>query len=87
MDTETIETPQPTLTANDRCDSCSAQAYVQVFLIEGSLLFCAHHFTKSEDILTKKAIKIVDESHRLYPDGVKPEPKTEDLVSENQTTK
>ena len=80
MDTETIETPQHTLTANDRCDSCSAQAYVQVFLIEGSLLFCAHHFTKSEDVLTRKAIKIVDEIHRLYPDGVKPEPKLEESV-------
>lgn len=78
MDTETLETPQHVLTANDRCDSCSAQAYVQVFLMEGSLLFCAHHFNKSEEILTRKAIKIVDESHRLYPDGVKPEPKLEE---------
>lgn len=80
MDTEPIEPAQPILTANDRCDTCSAQAYVQVFLIEGSLLFCAHHFTKNEDVLTRKAIKIVDEIHRLYPDGVKPEPKLEDAV-------
>ena len=83
MDTETIETPEHTLTANDRCDTCGAQAYVQVFLMEGSLLFCAHHFTKSEDVLTRKAIKITDEIHRLYPDGVRPAPKLQEAESTN----
>jgi hypothetical protein len=34
------------LTAQDRCDQCSAQAYVLVDGISGSLLFCAHHYTK-----------------------------------------
>jgi hypothetical protein len=72
MDTEPLLSVQQTLTNNDRCDSCNAQAYVQVFLIEGSLLFCAHHFTKNKDVLTRKSVKIVDESHRLHPNGVKP---------------
>jgi hypothetical protein len=85
MDTEPLEEPQYTLTANDRCDSCSAQAYVQVFLIEGSLLFCAHHFTKNEDVLTRKAIKVVDESNRLYPDGIKPEPELEEVSVESRS--
>ena len=34
----------PTLTAADRCDRCSAQAYVRATLhAGGELLFCAHH--------------------------------------------
>lgn len=33
------------MTAQDRCDRCGAQAYVEVALAEdmGTLLFCAHH--------------------------------------------
>ena len=32
------------LKATDRCDSCSAEALVQVSGIEGVLLFCGHHY-------------------------------------------
>lgn len=34
------------LTANDRCDSCSAQAYIRVKGATGELYFCGHHYDK-----------------------------------------
>lgn len=71
MDTSSILSIEP-LTANDRCDSCSAQAYVQVFLQKGDLLFCAHHFKENEDKLIINSIRIHDEMHKLFP--TKPEP-------------
>jgi hypothetical protein len=33
-------------TANDRCDSCGAQAYVCVSGLAGELMFCGHHYNK-----------------------------------------
>jgi hypothetical protein len=71
MDTSDLTTPTP-LTANDRCDSCGAQAYVQVFLEKGDLLFCAHHFNKNENKLVATSSLIYNESHKLLPS--KPEP-------------
>lgn len=53
------------LTVSDRCDSCGAQAYVQVFLDSGDLLFCGHHFKKNEDRLVNEATHIHDELHKL----------------------
>ena len=42
------EPQQALLTAADRCDRCSAQAYVRVTLESGqSLDFCGHHYTLS----------------------------------------
>jgi hypothetical protein len=35
-----------TLTALDRCDRCSARAYVLVEGDAGELLFCSHHYNK-----------------------------------------
>jgi hypothetical protein len=37
------------LGATDRCDSCAAEALVQVTGISGSLLFCGHHYNKIMD--------------------------------------
>lgn len=59
-----------TLNAADRCDTCGSQAYYKVTLVHSGdrltdLLFCAHHFRKSEDRLRASAIEIVDESSRL----------------------
>lgn len=34
------------LNALDRCDRCSAQAYVMVKGATGELLFCGHHYDK-----------------------------------------
>jgi hypothetical protein len=53
------------LTALDRCDRCSAQAWVIAKGVNGELFFCAHHFDKFSEKLTEWAYDIVDERHRL----------------------
>lgn len=68
------------LTANDRCDSCQAQAYVKVTGVTGELLFCAHHYNKimdnavGYDKMMKFMYNIVDERSRLEK---QPEPDDE----------
>jgi hypothetical protein len=53
------------LTAADRCDRCSAQAYVRATLhAGGELLFCAHHGRQHIPALSGLA-EIHDESDRL----------------------
>jgi hypothetical protein len=55
----------PTLTAVDRCDRCSAQAYARATLhAGGELLFCAHHGREHIPALVGLA-DIHDESDRL----------------------
>ena len=60
-----------TLNALDRCDSCSAQAYVQVKGSTGDLMFCGHHYEKimnNPDAYTKMMafmLEVVDERDRL----------------------
>ena len=60
-----------TLTALDRCDRCSAQAYVQIKGGTGDLLFCGHHYDKimnNPDAYTKMMsfmLEVVDERERL----------------------
>jgi hypothetical protein len=55
-----------TLTATDRCDRCSAQAYVRVLLPSHlELLFCAHHNRQYASALTEIAVEIRDETDRL----------------------
>lgn len=66
--TVTPELEAPTvapLNAADRCDLCSAQAYVEVTFESGPLLFCGHHFTKAEEKIKLTALNIRDERHRL----------------------
>lgn len=59
-------TQRSRLTADDRCDRCGAQAYVQVELLAGAeLLFCAHHARQYQDKLTEVALVIHDETSRL----------------------
>ena len=54
------------LTATDRCDRCGAQAYVRVLLPDRlELLFCGHHNRQYAKALTKIAVEIRDETHRL----------------------
>ena len=54
------------LTAGDRCDRCTAQAYVRVTLSSGGeLLFCAHHGREHADRLREVAKAIHDETGRL----------------------
>ncbi len=55
----------PTLNAADRCDRCSARAYVRARLhAGGELLFCAHHGREHLPKL-KGLAEIDDESDRL----------------------
>ena len=65
------------LDATDRCDRCSAQAYVRVIGKSGSgLLFCGHHYNKAMDNaigydnMMKFALEIVDERERLIENRV-----------------
>lgn len=66
-----VETVEWVLTALDRCDSCGAQAYVQVTGVTGDLVFCNHHYNKIMDSPTgydkmmQFAYKITDERERL----------------------
>jgi hypothetical protein len=61
-----VDTKEWVLTAEDRCDSCGAQAYVQVRGISGELMFCAHHYNKATgDKLNAFAFETVDERVRL----------------------
>ena len=56
------------LSATDRCDGkeCGAQAYVLVRGISGELMFCAHHFNKTDkEKLEAFAFEIIDERERL----------------------
>lgn len=67
-----------TLTALDRCDQCSAQAYVVVTTkptldsacdgphAKGTLMFCAHHYTTHESVLTTSgAVVLLDNRKAL----------------------
>ena len=70
-----IDTPQDTkewiLKATDRCDSCAAEALVQVSGINGELLFCGHHYNKIMDNkdgykkMMSFMISVVDERQKL----------------------
>jgi hypothetical protein len=63
--------PEWQLTLADRCDRCSAQAFVKVVGVTGDLLFCAHHYNKimdnavGYDAMMKFAYEIVDEREKL----------------------
>ncbi len=83
MSTTTATAPAPAretisefrLTAADRCDTCQAQAYVEV-TVEGyksELLFCAHHFKKYEEKLTELDPKVHDERARLFEEQIRKE--------------
>lgn len=69
--TETEVKQEWTLTPQDRCDACQAQAYVHVIGTEGDLLFCGHHYATivadvvGNENLQKFAYQIIDERERL----------------------
>jgi hypothetical protein len=68
---KTSNAPVWTLNHNDRCDSCGAQAYVEVTGNTGNLLFCAHHYNSimnNSDGYIKMmtfANKVLDEREKL----------------------
>jgi hypothetical protein len=62
----TAVAPSSALTALDRCDRCSAQAYLRVELAGGGeLLFCAHHGREHGDKLREIAVAVHDETGKL----------------------
>lgn len=70
MSTMTADQATQSLTANDRCDACGAQAYVRVELAAGGELnFCAHHARKHGTALQEAAAHIHDETERLHADA------------------
>lgn len=48
------------LVADDRCDSCGAQAKVVVTFLNGELMFCGHHAKELSKPLIDKSIAIYD---------------------------
>ncbi len=68
--------PSATLTRQDRCDRCGAQAYVRATLPGPDSLalhFCGHHFRAHELALIAAGAQIVDERHRLDEQVTTPE--------------
>lgn len=57
------------LTADDRCDRCGAQAYLEALIPVGDssmpLLFCAHHAKEHEDKIQQEAVLVTDHRNRL----------------------
>lgn len=68
---KTSLTSKPILTALDRCDRCSARAYVRVSGLNGELFFCSHHYNDimdnavGYDAMMKFMISVVDERDLL----------------------
>ena len=56
----TAETQIRTLTAQDRCDRCSAAARVVATFLFGELMFCGHHAIEQKKALQEKAISLLD---------------------------
>ena len=65
------------LKATDRCDSCAAEALVQITGLSGDLMFCGHHYNKIMDnpVGYKKmisfALTVVDERDKLIENKAK----------------
>lgn len=76
---EVVEKEGYVLKVSDRCDSCSAQAYVQVVGVTGDLMFCSHHYNSivdnavGYDKIMKFAYQITDERDRLIENRLKDE--------------
>ena len=73
MRTPRVDVPETfsprNLSAHERCDRCGSQAYVQVSLLTGQLLFCAHHYQEYEAHLRPIATAVLDERERLHADS------------------
>jgi hypothetical protein len=77
MTKEDIQEIKWELSPKDRCDSCAAEALVQVTGISGDLLFCGHHYNKVMDNpegykkMTAFALTILDERDKLIENRAK----------------
>lgn len=80
MTTEEPVVKEWVLKATDRCDSCKAEALVQVTGLDGSLMFCGHHYNKIMDNpegykkMMSFMISVIDEREKLIENKAKGEP-------------
>lgn len=58
------------LNVSDRCDACGSQAFVMAKGLSGSLLFCRHHYLKSEEQIKAWAFEILDETEKINEKAV-----------------
>ncbi|MCS4484441.1 hypothetical protein NXS08_02925 [Gleimia sp. 6138-11-ORH1] len=59
------ETVATGLKVSDRCDLCGAQAFVEVIMQSGTLLFCGHHSRKFQHTYVQQAVRVNDYTHLL----------------------
>lgn len=79
-----IETPVEAkawiLKATDRCDSCAAEALVQITGLNGDLMFCGHHYNKIMNNpegykkMMSFMITLIDERDKLIENKAKEAP-------------
>ena len=66
-----VVSKQYLLNANDRCDTCQAQALIKVKGASGELMFCSHHYEKimnnseSHNKMMSFMLEILDERDKL----------------------
>lgn len=79
--TETsVQVREWVLRATDRCDSCGAEALVQVTGLNGDLLFCGHHYNKIMNNpegykkMMSFTITLIDERDKLIENKAKEAP-------------
>lgn len=67
MKAQTLERPtldEPQLSAANRCDACSARAWVRATMPSGGqLFFCGHHANEHLPSLVGSGAQILDERH------------------------
>lgn len=63
--TTNVASNKRVLTAQDRCDACSAAAQVVATFLNGELMFCGHHAKKNLEHLKLKAVEIFDPENFL----------------------
>jgi hypothetical protein len=61
----TTAVSQKELTAEDRCDRCTARAMVRAKLLTGELYFCGHHARETGYTLVLKSVEIYDPEELL----------------------
>ena len=77
MTEETEVVKEWQLKATDRCDSCAAEALVQVTGLDGDLMFCGHHYNKIMNNpegykkMMSFMISIIDERDKLNENRAK----------------
>ena len=54
------------LTAEDRCDSCSAAAQLVATFENGTLMFCGHHAKKNKEALLNNSLSIWDPNRVIF---------------------